>query len=119
MHNLNHTITEWMTNITRNHMKIVMTLTMKKIAMTKDNMEIAMNQIILMLINTHQIIMIIINRWNNNNQVMITTMMVMIIIKKYLTKIIMMIRINIVNILQKTRNMSVKQDNLKASLLHH
>ena len=52
----------------------------------------------------------------SRNKVIATTM-VMKTIKKYLMTIVMiMIIANIVITLQKTKNMSVKQDNLKASL---
>ena len=75
--------------------------------------------ILMMRTTTEQIMMIIIiistNR--NNNQVITTTMMIMKIIKKYLIAIAMtMIIANIVITLQKTKNMSVKQDSLRASL---
>ena len=69
--------------------------------------------ILIMRITTEQIMMIIIII--NNNQVITTTMMVMKTIKKYLITIVMiMIITNIVITLQKTKNMSVKQDSLRA-----
>jgi hypothetical protein len=69
------------------------------------------------------IIINIINLCNNNNtsQVMTITTTVMIItikIKESLITLVMRILKNIVHIQQKTRNMSVKKDNLKVSTLN-
>jgi hypothetical protein len=91
-------------------------MTQEKITM---NMTIIRNTkaiILTIMINTDQIMVIIIIIKTSRNKVIATTM-VMKTIKKYLMTIVMiMIIANIVIILQKTKNMSVKQDNLKASL---
>lgn len=75
--------------------------------------------ILIMKINIDQIMIIIIIISNSShNQVIVTTMVIMTIKKYHMTIVMIKIIPNIVKILQKTKSMYVKQDNLQGCSLN-